>query len=326
MQSESRIIKACALALLLVASLSLISVPSDDVSAETAYDKDYGQFYSYTLQFVFDGADAQTIDWNFGDGSAHSTEWNPSHTYAEKGVYYVTQTTTNTYNGGSTTVQVYKVEVMGFPVISFDTHGGPVVDPVQQTAYNVKATAPADPARNGYEFGGWFDDPELTQAHDWDANVIASTTLHAKWTPVQTVTEFTVTFDVAGGPETVSSKTVTEGSTVTLPDYTGTLEGKEFAGWVHGSTTYQPGQSITVNADMIFTASWKDKTSEPTDPEDPENPDDEDPTDPGKDDPDNGLLDDVIDRLTGPEAYKYVLGTILIIVLLGTVIAVARRH
>lgn len=318
-------IKACALALLLVASLSLIPVISDDVSAETAYDKDYGQFYSYTLQFVFDGADAQTIDWDFGDGSAHSTEWNPSHTYAEKGVYYVTQTTTNTYNGGSTTVQVYKVEVMGFPVISFDTHGGPVVDPVQQTAYNIKATAPTDPVRNGYEFGGWFDDPELTQAHDWDANVIASTILHAKWTPVQTVTEFTVTFDVAGGSETVPEMTASDGFQITLPEYSGTLEGKEFAGWMHGTTVYLPGQSVTVSADMTFTAQWKDRTTDPTDPTDPENPG-EGPTDPGKDKPGKGPLDDIVNRLTGPEAYKYILGLVLIIGIFGTAIAVARRH
>lgn len=303
---------ACALALLvLAASASLVII--DDCDAETAYDRDYGRFYSYTLQFVFDGSDAQTIEWDFGDGST-SDEWNPTHTYAEKGVYYVTQTTTNTYNGGSVTTQVYRVEMMGFPVISFDTHGGPAVEPIQQTAYNVKATQPRDPVREGHVFGGWYDDAELTEEHNWDGNVIESITLHARWTPVQTVTS-TVTFDVAGGSGTVEPMEVPSGSAVTLPGYDGTLDGKEFAGWVHGSTTYQPGQRVTVAGDMTFTASWED-------PEGPTGPDDggDGPDSPGDDGDDS-----IVDRLTGPDSYKYVLGLVLLAVLVGTLVAVARR-
>ena len=125
MQSKNIIMAATALA---VISLVLAVLPTDPAYAEDqGYDVDYGSFYSYTLQFVFDGRNAETIEWDFGDGSPVSTEWNPSHTYSEKGVYYVTQTTTNSYNGGSTTVEVYKVTVMGFPVITFDPMGGPQV-------------------------------------------------------------------------------------------------------------------------------------------------------------------------------------------------------
>ena len=90
MQSKNIIMAATAIA---VISLVLAVLPTDPAYAENQeYDVDYGSFYSYTLQFVFDGRNAETIEWDFGDGSPVSTEWNPSHTYAEKGTYYVTQT------------------------------------------------------------------------------------------------------------------------------------------------------------------------------------------------------------------------------------------
>ena len=127
---------------------AFVLIPSES-DADPEITRDYGQFYSYTLQFVFDGAEAQTIDWDFGDGSEHSTEWNPRHVYAEKGTYYVTQTTTNTQ--GMTT-EVYKVQIMGFPRITFDSNGGSSVPEIQMDSYNTTATKPADPTRSGYEF------------------------------------------------------------------------------------------------------------------------------------------------------------------------------
>ena len=231
MQSKNIIMAATALAVisLVLSGLSFSAVDAE----EQEYDVDYGSFYSYTLQFVFDGSNAETIEWDFGDGSPVSTEWNPSHTYAEKGVYYVTQTTTNSYNGGSTTVEVYKVSVMGFPVITFDSLGGPQVKEIQQTAYGVPAEKPADPVRSGYEFGGWFTSSDLKEEYDWSSDVKRSMTLYAKWTQVsEEVPEtFEITFEVDGGSITVPAATADSGASFVLPSYDGQNEGFEFAGW-----------------------------------------------------------------------------------------------
>ena len=77
MQFDNRIIAAAMALAFLVGAFSFIG---SDVDADPEITRDYGEFYSYTLQFVFDGAEAQTIDWDFGDDTEHSNEWNPRHT------------------------------------------------------------------------------------------------------------------------------------------------------------------------------------------------------------------------------------------------------
>ena len=42
----------------LAAIVLMIAASLPMADADTSFDKDYGQFYSYTLQFVFDGSDA----------------------------------------------------------------------------------------------------------------------------------------------------------------------------------------------------------------------------------------------------------------------------
>ncbi len=267
---------ATALAVISVACLMAL-VPAMDVSgADATYDKDYGTFYSYTIGLVFDGADAETIEWDFGDGSPVSNDWNTSHTYAAKGEYIITQTTTNSFEGGSTTVERYRVYIAGFPVISFESNGGPLVPDIEQTAYNVTAERPVDPTREGYTFDGWFTDPSLTDAMDWSAGIVRSMTLYAKWTETSTPVDptdptdpvdpidpvdppatatYTVTFDVTGGSVAIP-KVTTEGGSFVIPGYTGSKDGFEFEGWSIDGVTYQPGQSITVSGNITLSAVW----------------------------------------------------------------------
>jgi len=49
-----------------------------------------------------------------------------------------------------------------------------------------KVQKPEDPTLEGYTFGGWFADEELTQAFDFDKAVDTSITLYAKWVAVET--------------------------------------------------------------------------------------------------------------------------------------------
>ena len=45
-----------------------------------------------------------------------------------------------------------------------------------------KVSAPVDPTRDGYSFGGWFADAACTQPFDFEVPVTKSVTVYAKWT------------------------------------------------------------------------------------------------------------------------------------------------
>lgn len=277
MPSKNMILTAMALFAVMGAFLL---VPIHGADAAEAYDKDYGTFYSYTLQFIFDGSDAESIEWDFGDGSPISTEWNPSHTYTEKGEYIVTQTTRNSYDGGSTTVEHYRVNIAGFPIISFESNGGSSVPAIQQTAYKVTALEPQKPTRSGYEFGGWFTDPELTVPMDWSSEIKAPMTLYAKWTEGSGTTDpeepvmITLSFDVSGGSVAINDETIESGTEFIVPEYIGSRDGFEFKGWDIDGTLHIPGERISVDRDTVLTAVWEKTTT--TDPEDPDKPKDTD--------------------------------------------------
>ena len=252
MQFDNRITAAIIALAFLATAFTMIPSESD---ADQEITRDYGQFYSYTLQFVFDGAEAQTIDWDFGDGSEHSTEWNPRHVYADEGTYYVTQTTTNTQG---TTTEVYKVQIMGFPRITFDSNGGSAISDIQMDSYNTTATKPADPTRSGYEFDGWFYESSFENAVDWSAGVTKSMTLYAKWTQVQApVVKYTVTFDSNGG-SSVSSQTIESGQTASAPADP-VRSGYTFKGWYLDGALFSFATPVTGN--ITLTASWTENSA-----------------------------------------------------------------
>lgn len=75
--------------------------------------------------------------------------------------------------GGSAVAKDYTV--------TFDSNGGS--DVAKQTVTSgEKVNKPADPAREGYEFAGWYTDSKLTTAYDFSSKVTKSITLYAKWT------------------------------------------------------------------------------------------------------------------------------------------------
>lgn len=252
MQFDNRMI-AAVMALAFV--VGAFSVFSSDLDADQEITRDYGQFYSYTLQFVFDGSDAQTIDWDFGDNTEHSSEWNPRHTYAAVGTYFVTQTTTNTQG---TTTEVYKVQVMGYPKLTFNSNGGSAVSEIQMDSYNATATKPAEPTREGYTFDGWFCESTFENAMDWSAGITKSMTLYAKWTQVQApVVEYTVTFDSNGG-SSISAQTIESGHTATAP-VDPVRSGYTFKGWYLNGSLFSFSSPITGN--ITLTASWTEDSA-----------------------------------------------------------------
>jgi uncharacterized repeat protein (TIGR02543 family) len=64
--------------------------------------------------------------------------------------------------------------------LAFDSHGGSTVQPI--TAYEGAAVdKPADPAREGYAFAGWFSTAEGGSEYPWPHVLTGNTTAHAHW-------------------------------------------------------------------------------------------------------------------------------------------------
>ncbi len=73
----------------------------------------------------------------------------------------------------------------------------------------------------------------------------------------QALSKYTVSFDTNGGSVQLSSRSVEEGNTYTLPSYSGTKEGYTFSGWKYGGTLYVPGYSFTMPSQNVsFKAVW----------------------------------------------------------------------
>ncbi len=64
---------------------------------------------------------ATSYDWNFGDNSAHSTAFQPTHSYAASGNYIVTMIATNTFGCKDTIVFPYAVQVNQTPNATFSS-------------------------------------------------------------------------------------------------------------------------------------------------------------------------------------------------------------
>lgn len=65
--------------------------------------------------------------------------------------------------------------------VTFDPQGGSAV-PSASVLAGGKAPRPADPAREGHTFGGWYADPACTEAWSFDAHPVTQPmTLYAKW-------------------------------------------------------------------------------------------------------------------------------------------------
>lgn len=67
----------------------------------------------------------------------------------------------------------------GYP-ISFESNGGSAVETVH-VKEGTTLTQPADPWRYGFDFAGWYCDPELNDPYDFTTPVYYDFTLYAKW-------------------------------------------------------------------------------------------------------------------------------------------------
>ena len=121
--------------------------------------------------------------------------------------------------------------------ISYNTNGGTTVSQMT-VAKGYKATAPANPTKEGYDFTGWFKDEACTQAWSFDTVVTETMTLYAKWT----IKTYLVTFDYGTAKETDDTLTVEHGTVLDL--HNPAFNGYVFMGW-YADNTYATAFDFT---------------------------------------------------------------------------------
>ena len=96
--------------------------------------------------------------------------------------------------------------------VTFDSQGGSSVDGVTGLSYGSKVTEPADPARENYEFLGWYKEAAGTTPWNFGTDtVMANTTLYAKWKQVKFSVSVTVTQN-GGGAASGATVTLAQGN------------------------------------------------------------------------------------------------------------------
>ncbi|MBQ9900263.1 MAG: InlB B-repeat-containing protein [Acholeplasmatales bacterium] len=154
-------------------------------------------------------------------------------------------------------------------VVSFNTNGGN--DVASQTVESGgKVTRPTDPtkaedANYTYAFAGWYADQALQTEFDFNAEIISTTTIYAKWTqtPKQAPQpdKFLVSFNTNGGTD-VAPVEVEEGAKLEAPSAptksATAAESYTFAGWYKDESLQQEFNfdTDTITEAITLYAKW----------------------------------------------------------------------
>jgi uncharacterized repeat protein (TIGR02543 family) len=134
--------------------------------------------------------------------------------------------------------------------MTFDSHGGTPIDPLQ-TPFGEMVTEPLAPVKEGHDFQGWTYDPETGIPYNFGPMPPYDLTLHAMWTP----TVYQMTFETSGGTS-VATMGIPYGAPVTEPDDP-TRAGMVFGGWYEDLDLTNPYTFTTMPAhDVTLHAAW----------------------------------------------------------------------
>jgi uncharacterized repeat protein (TIGR02543 family) len=140
--------------------------------------------------------------------------------------------------------------------ITFETHGGTNVAAITQDE-GINVSQPADPAKDGFTFNGWFSEETGGTLYTWPHTLSADVTMHAQWQDdsLPPPSQYTITFETYGGTN-VAAITEDEGTSVSKPADPA-KSGFNFTGWfsaASGGTIYT--WPHTLSADVTMHAQW----------------------------------------------------------------------
>ena len=208
----------------------------------------------YTVTFVSNGGTSvarQAVAY----GAKASKPSDPTLDGSQFAGWYTDAACTEAYDFGSAVksdLALYaKWEKKATYTVTFDANGGTAVK-AQSVSSGAKAFKPADPAKAGHAFKGWYSDKSLAKAYDFNSAVESDLTLYARWE----ANEYTVTF-VSNGGTSVAKQAVAYGARASEPADPA-LDGCEFAGWyVDDACTEAYDFDLPVKANLTLYAKWE---------------------------------------------------------------------
>ncbi|MBR0236090.1 MAG: InlB B-repeat-containing protein [Clostridia bacterium] len=145
--------------------------------------------------------------------------------------------------------------------VTYNANGGTGAPASQSVASGSKLTLSSTiPVRSGYTFKGWATKSWATSATyqpETTWTITTNMTLYAVWQGGGTYF-YTVTFDANGGSGAPDPITANYGETIEIPSTEPIKRGYNFISWIDQSSGeyYNPGDLMTVYADVSFSALW----------------------------------------------------------------------
>ena len=239
---------------------------SKAITADTTVYAGWTQVYNITFDYNYDGGEDKTEV--IEKGALIEVPEQPSRTgYAFKG-WFTDATAGAEYNFNTAPVRdmtLYAHWAEAYTITLVYNYEGAPANGSYYAEKNQVSDGPADPARDGYAFNGWYTDAACTTAFSFARPVTEDTTIYAGWKK-QLVMEAEYV-DLSGK---------------TGPGYSGSVSGVDMIGWDRGGTLeasneyyvsylYVEGMTLTFNfnsdaavtdADIVIriTAEFYDQT------------------------------------------------------------------
>ena len=213
----------------------------------------------YAITYVLDGGTnnaANPATYNVEESVTFAAPSKVGHTF--NGWYSTPEFTSAPLEGieaGSHgAVTVYASFSINSYTISFDTNEGTSVADIEQY-YGTDVTRPADPARTGYSFGGWFSDSALRTPYVFTTMPAEDITVYAKWN----VITYDIVYNLDGGTNNASNPASfnIESGAIVLREPS--KRGYTFVGWFTDSAFEEQVGSIPAGSygEKEFFACWE---------------------------------------------------------------------
>ena len=159
------------------------------------------------------------------------------------------------------------------PTLTFETNGGSAVAPISAAAGTI-VTLDQTTAQDGYEFTGWYGEPELTTKLQ-EITLDTDKTVYAGWRKKSTgggsgggtggsAASYTVTFETNGGSPVAKIRKAA-GTKLTLDQRT-SREGYVFTGWYADQALGEQITEVELTANITVFAGWRKTGILNTDP------------------------------------------------------------
>lgn len=158
------------------------------------------------------------------------------------------------------TITITAIKLSDQLLITYELNGGNGNFPALTVARNAILTFNESPTKDGFSFGGWYMDSELTTPYT-NQEILNNTTLYAKWNEV-VISTVLITFDLQGGNGYFVDQIINMGAYAIKPTEDPTKEGFIFLGWHVQATGEQlfDFETTMIYQNTTIYALWEEDT------------------------------------------------------------------